>query len=688
MKKILLIICLIFFVIITSYSQLPSYVPSNGLISWYSFNGNANDLSGNGHNGTLKSNSSVNYRKDRHGFPNKAFVYNQNSLSHSYVKIPWHSSFSTIRTVSFWLTSDVYGQQYGSLGAGVIQIDHYFHISLQGGSVFYKFKITNNNPTSRNTNFQTYNSGWHNYVVVFNDSTDSVKFYVDAVMIDSMGFNNNLQISGEYYDSIYFGYIPGYYEPQNVDTIDDIGLWNRSLTPIEILNLYNSVNKDTITLCSNELPYSYYNGDTILHTIWNSGSYFLIDTITPYQSNYGTFPIKTQLKVYVDSAYLYGTDTLHIKDSLLPYTYGDSVLTQGGNFDIYFTTINGCDSLINLQLYVNPTYDVKDTLTVCDNELPYTYGDSVLTQGGNFDIYFKSIDNYDSLVKLQLYINPTYHIDTNITICDIELPFVYEDSTFTEEGQYGIHFTTINGCDSVIKLQLYINPTYHIDTIITICDIELPFSYGDSTFTEEGQYDIHFQSINSCGSTTTITLYVKTPPSTPLKIYGDNIINTTGNYIYYVENDSSAEYYTWYIDNIDWVGNSSTESIEVYISNSGSGKITVNSANMCGKSDTISINIFSTVNISEINKISCELYQNTPNPSSSQTKISYVIQECGNVIFKVLTVNGQIIYEKKIQSNSGLSYIDLNTEFLSSGIYYYIIEYKDQRLIRKMNIQK
>lgn len=298
MKKILLIICLIFFVIITSYSQLPSYVPSNGLISWYSFNGNANDLSGNGHNGTLKSNSSVNYRKDRHGFPNKAFVYNQNSLSHSYVKIPWHSSFSTIRTVSFWLTSDVYGQQYGSLGAGVIQIDHYFHISLQGGSVFYKFKITNNNPTSRNTNFQTYNSGWHNYVVVFNDSTDSVKFYVDAVMIDSMGFNNNLQISGEYYDSIYFGYIPGYYEPQNVDTIDDIGLWNRSLTPIEILNLYNSVNKDTITLCSNELPYSYYNGDTILHTIWNSGSYFLIDTITPYQSNYGTFPIKTQLKVY------------------------------------------------------------------------------------------------------------------------------------------------------------------------------------------------------------------------------------------------------------------------------------------------------------------------------------------------------------------------------------------------------
>jgi len=511
-------------------------------------------------------------------------------------------------------------------------------------------------------------------------------------MIDSMKIDNDIKINGSnsLYDSLFFGYtgFKDYNSYIGSDTLDDIGLWNRSLTQIEISNLYNSVNKDTITLCSNELPYPYYNCDTILNTILDSGSYFLIDTISPYPSGYGTFPIKTQLKVYVDSAYLYGTDTLLIKDNLLPYTYGDSILTQEGNFDIYFTTINGCDSLINLQLYVNPTYDIKDTLTICDNELPFRYGNDILTEEGQHEILFKSIDNYDSLVKLQLYVNPTYDIRDTLTICDNELPFRYGDSVLTQEGNFDIYFTTINGCDSVVKLQLYINPIYHIDTTITICDIDLPFIYGDSTFTEEGQYDIHLQSINSCDSTTTLILYVKTPPSTPLKIYGDSIINTTGNYIYYVENDTSAEYYTWYIDNIDWVGNSSTESIEVYISNSGSGKITVNSSNMCGKSDTISINIFSTVNISEIDKISCELYQNTPNPSSSQTKISYVIQECGNVIFKVLTVNGQIIYEKKIQSNSGLSYIDLNTEFLSSGIYYYIIEYKDQRLIRKMNIQK
>ena len=34
-------------------AQVPSYVPSNGLVGWWPFNGNANDESGNEYNGTV-----------------------------------------------------------------------------------------------------------------------------------------------------------------------------------------------------------------------------------------------------------------------------------------------------------------------------------------------------------------------------------------------------------------------------------------------------------------------------------------------------------------------------------------------------------------------------------------------------------------------------------------------------------
>jgi hypothetical protein len=34
-------------------AQVPSYVPTNGLVGWWPFNGNANDESGNGNNATV-----------------------------------------------------------------------------------------------------------------------------------------------------------------------------------------------------------------------------------------------------------------------------------------------------------------------------------------------------------------------------------------------------------------------------------------------------------------------------------------------------------------------------------------------------------------------------------------------------------------------------------------------------------
>ena len=52
MKKNILLILFLGFTIF-SFGQVPSYVPTNGLVGWWGFNGNANDESGNGNNGTV-----------------------------------------------------------------------------------------------------------------------------------------------------------------------------------------------------------------------------------------------------------------------------------------------------------------------------------------------------------------------------------------------------------------------------------------------------------------------------------------------------------------------------------------------------------------------------------------------------------------------------------------------------------
>ena len=53
-------------------AQVPSYVPTNGLVGWWPFNGNANDGSGNGNNGTVNG---ATLTADRFGNSSEAFSF-------------------------------------------------------------------------------------------------------------------------------------------------------------------------------------------------------------------------------------------------------------------------------------------------------------------------------------------------------------------------------------------------------------------------------------------------------------------------------------------------------------------------------------------------------------------------------------------------------------------------------------
>lgn len=54
----------------SAFAQVPSYVPTNGLVGWWRFNGNANDESGNGNNGMV---TGALITTDRFGFNNEAY---------------------------------------------------------------------------------------------------------------------------------------------------------------------------------------------------------------------------------------------------------------------------------------------------------------------------------------------------------------------------------------------------------------------------------------------------------------------------------------------------------------------------------------------------------------------------------------------------------------------------------------
>lgn len=94
------------------------------------------------------------------------------------------------------------------------------------------------------------------------------------------------------------------------------------------------------------------------------------------------------------------------------------------------------------------------------------------------------------------------------------------------------------------------------------------------------------------------------------------------------------------------------------------------------------------VGIENISNTAYYLGQNKPNPAQSFVTIPYQIPEAGEIIFKLTTISGQVLYINKLESLSGEQELNLTTENLSNGIYYYSMEYKGRILVKKIAIQK
>ena len=139
----------------------------------------------------------------------------------------------------------------------------------------------------------------------------------------------------------------------------------------------------------------------------------------------------------------------------LSFCSGDSVIvgsntyTQTGFYTDIFISNNGCDSTITTDLTVFASSSVSNYQDICDGETYWIGGNSYSTAGNYTDI-FTSVNGCDSIVNTSLTVYPTPVINNNYLICEGDFVIV-GNSTYTLEGDYRDTLQTIYGCDSVIN---------------------------------------------------------------------------------------------------------------------------------------------------------------------------------------------------------------------------------------------
>jgi hypothetical protein len=91
----------------------------------------------------------------------------------------------------------------------------------------------------------------------------------------------------------------------------------------------------------------------------------------------------------------------------------------------------------------------------------------------------------------------------------------------------------------------------------------------------------------------------------------------------------------------------------------------------------------------KVNKATSELYQNSPNPWSTSTFISFNLAKAGNGTIKVFDVTGKLVYLEKDYYNVGKHAIEISKDNIQgNGVYYYELTTDDFRAIKKMIISQ
>ena len=137
------------------------------------------------------------------------------------------------------------------------------------------------------------------------------------------------------------------------------------------------------------------------------------------------------------------------------FTLGNQSYTTSGTYQgRRFGTGGTCDTLITLNLNVIPK-QTNPSVTVCSNQ-PYAFNGVQVNSTGVYLDTLVNILGCDSIVQLNLTVNPAYNQNLSITICTGG-SLQFGNQNLTVAGNYTNTFVSSRGCDSLVNLTLSVS---------------------------------------------------------------------------------------------------------------------------------------------------------------------------------------------------------------------------------------
>lgn len=219
------------------------------------------------------------------------------------------------------------------------------------------------------------------------------------------------------------------------------------------------------------------------------------------------------------------------------YALGNEQFQDPGNYAVTLSSVNGCDSLVELTLNVLPVSGTVLTATICANESIEVAG-QVLNTAGDYQFVLPAANGCDSLINLALTVLDAPETQLQVTVCNGET-YDFAGETLSQSGTYPAVFTAENGCDSTVTLVLEILPVLETSQEVQICAGD-SYEFDGGLLTDPGDYTAILTSAAGCDSTINLTLLVAPVTETAIEAtvcvgesypFNGTILTASGEYV-------------------------------------------------------------------------------------------------------------------------------------------------------------
>ena len=310
------------------------------------------------------------------------------------------------------------------------------------------------------------------------------------------------------------------------------------------------------------------------------------------------------------------------------------------------TNVAGCDSVVTLDLTINASAATTETVVNCG---AYTWSvtGTQYVLSGTYSQTLQTVTGCDSVVTLDLTINPDYTKNLNITACD-SYTWSANGMTYTTSGTHTEVLQSVAGCDSTVNLNLTITSNVTSTEAVESCG---PYTWpaDGMVYTATGQYTAVLSTTAGCDSTVTLDLTV---------VDLDNGITDLGNGTFTSDDAAANTTYQWYDCNASFAVITGETNKDFTPTSNGNYAVGVFNSTCA---DTSSCLIITTVGLEDYEMGAFEVY---PNPSNGIFNMS--MEQSITGVVTVSNLQGKVVYTQNIDAKD---FVTLDLSSLTRGSY-------------------